>query len=64
MVKACASGAADSGLIASRAKPITSKFIFTASCFGAQHERGNVENKLENLLIAPFEMALSGVFRS
>ena len=37
MVRAPASGAVDSGLIPSRAKPMTVKLIFTVSLLDAQH---------------------------
>ena len=37
MVRASASGAVDSGLIPSRVKAMTLKFVFTASPLNAQH---------------------------
>ena len=37
MARASASGAEDSGLIPSRAKPMTLKLVFTASLLDVQH---------------------------
>ena len=61
MVRSSALGAVDSGLIRSRVKPMTLKFVFTAFLLDAQHERDSMENKPVSLLVVPLEKALSGV---
>ena len=61
MLRASASSVVDSGLIASRVKPMTFKLVFTASLLDAQHQRGSVKNKPASLLVVPLEKALSGI---
>ena len=60
MVRASASEAVDSGLLPSRVKPMTLKFVFTASLLDVQHRRGSVENMPASLLV-PLGKALSGI---
>ena len=57
VVKASASGAVDSGLIASRVKLMTLKLVFTAALLDAQHLRDCVENKPASLLVVPLGKA-------
>ena len=50
-------GAVDSGLISSRAKPVTSKLVFTNSLL----DSNIVENKEASFLVVPLEKALTGI---
>ena len=61
VVRASASGAADSGLIPSRVKPMILKLVFAASLLDAQHERDSVDNKPASLLVVPLGSALSRI---
>ena len=61
MVRASASGAADSGLIPNRVKPMTLKLVFTAFLLDAQHYKGSVENKPASLLVVSLVKAFSGI---
>ena len=49
VVKVSASGAVDSGLISSRAKPMTSKLVCTASLLDAQHLKGQCREQAGKL---------------
>ena len=53
VMRASASGAADSGLIPTRVKAMTSKLVFTDLLLDAQHLRDCVENKPISLLVVP-----------
>ena len=64
VVRAFASGAADSGLISSRVKPLTFKLLSTAFLLDAQRERDTVKNKPANLLVVPLGKTLSGILLS
>ena len=55
---ASSSGSVDSGLIPSRIKPMTLKLLFTASLFGAQHNKNRVKNKPASV---PLGKALSRI---
>ena len=61
MVRGSGAGAADSGLITSRVKPMTSKLIFTAYLLYAQHYRDSVENMPASLVVVTLEKALNGI---
>ena len=50
VVRASAPGAIDSALIPSRVKPTTSKLVFTAFLFDAQHQRESVEQRCQLVL--------------
>ena len=56
-----ASRAVDLGLIPSRVKPMTLKWVFTVYLLDAQHYRNSVENKPASLLVVPLGKALSGI---
>ena len=60
--RASVSVVVDSGLIASRVKPMTSKLIFTASQLDAQHQRDSGENKPTGLLVVPLGKELIGIY--
>ena len=49
------------GLIPSGVKPMTLRFIFTASLLDAQHQADSVENKPASLLVVSSEKTLSGI---
>ena len=51
VVRASAPEAVDLGLIPSRVKLMTLKFVFTASLFDVQHYRDSVKNKPPSFLI-------------
>ena len=61
MRRASASTVVDSGLIASRVKPMTLKLVFIASLLDAQHQRDSVKNKPASLLVVPLGKAFSGI---
>ena len=61
MVRRSAYGAADSGFIPSRVKPITLKLVFTAFLLDVQRSRDSAENKPASLLVLPLGKALNGV---
>ena len=59
LVRASASGAADSALIPSPIKPIILTLVFTTSLLDAQHYRDSVENKPSGSRVVPLEKALA-----
>ena len=61
VVRASASGAADSGLIPSRVKPMTLKLVFTTSLLDVQHYRDSVENKPASFTCCAGGKAFSGI---
>ena len=63
VVKASASGAADSRLIPHQVKPITLTLVFSASLLDAQHQRDSVEDKPASSLV-PLGKTLRGIFSS
>ena len=61
MAKWFALGFVDLGLIPIWVKPMTLKFVFTASLLDAHHYRDCVKNKPASLLVVPLQKALSGI---